>query len=71
MRLPGAVTAGVGLLVVVAGLLTLLDRLGPVSSSPAATAWLLPLPADRRGLLRLGDRHRSRGVGRRAGRVVA
>lgn len=50
--LPGGVTAGVGLLIVVAGLLALLDRLGPVSSSPAATAWLLPLPADRRGLLR-------------------
>jgi hypothetical protein len=50
--LPGAVTAGVGLLVATAGLLALLDRLGPVSSSPAATAWLLPLPADRRGLLR-------------------
>jgi hypothetical protein len=49
---PGPVTAGVGLLVVAAGLLGLLDRLGPVSSSPAATAWLLPLPADRRGLLR-------------------
>jgi hypothetical protein len=50
--LPGSVTAGVGLLIATAGLLALLDRLGPVSSSPAATAWLLPLPADRRGLLR-------------------
>ena len=50
--LPGSVTTGVGLLVVVASLLGLLDRLGPVSSSPAATAWLLPLPAGRRGLLR-------------------
>src|SRR3954451_23070328 len=48
LPLPGPVTAGVGLLVVAAGLLGLLDRLGPVSSSPAATAWLLPLPADRR-----------------------
>src|SRR4051794_40266915 len=36
--LPGSVTAGVGLLVATAALLALLDRLGPVSSSPAATA---------------------------------
>jgi hypothetical protein len=50
--LPGSVTTGVGLLIGVAALLGLLDRLGPVSSSPAATAWLLPLPAERRGLLR-------------------
>jgi hypothetical protein len=50
--LPGSLTAGVAVLVTVAGLLALLDRLGPVSSSPAATAWLLPLPVDRRGLLR-------------------
>ncbi|WP_232807241.1 DUF6297 family protein [Geodermatophilus chilensis] len=27
-------------------------RLGPVSTTPAAAAWWLPLPADRRGLLR-------------------
>ncbi|SDN76622.1 DUF6297 family protein [Geodermatophilus sp. DSM 45219] len=40
-----AVLAGAGAVVVLA-------RLGPVSATPAAAAWWLPLPADRRGLLR-------------------
>jgi hypothetical protein len=52
--LPASVTAAVLLVVAVAALAGLLDRLGPISASPAAAAWWLPLPADRRGLLR-GD----------------
>jgi hypothetical protein len=52
--LPSSVTAVVALVVAVAALVGLLDRLGPISASPAAAAWWLPLPADRRGLLR-GD----------------
>ncbi len=50
--LPGPVSATVAGLVVAAGLVGLLDRLGPVSATPAASAWWLPLPAARRGLLR-------------------
>lgn len=55
--LPGAtVPAGVSVAAVavltLAALLVLLERLGPVSSTPAAAAWWLPLPAGRRGLLR-------------------
>jgi hypothetical protein len=50
--LPASVTAVVTLVVAVAALVGLLDRLGPISASPAAAAWWLPLPADRRGLLR-------------------
>src|SRR5881398_4234453 len=50
--LPGTVTVGVAAVVAVAGLVSLLDRLGPISASPAAAAWWLPLPADRRSLLR-------------------
>ena len=50
--LPGAVTVAVASVVAVAGLVSLLDRLGPISASPAAAAWWLPLPADRRSLLR-------------------
>lgn len=49
---PGTVTVAVASVVAVAGLVSLLDRLGPISASPAAAAWWLPLPADRRGLLR-------------------
>jgi hypothetical protein len=50
--LPGGVTAGLAALAAGAGLVLVLDRLGPVSATPAAAAWWLPLPADRRGLLR-------------------
>jgi hypothetical protein len=50
--LPTSVTALAAAVVAVAGLTTLLDRLGPVSASPAAAAWWLPLPAARAGLLR-------------------
>src|SRR3954469_11975237 len=50
--LPGTVTLAVASVVAVAGLVSLLDRLGPISASPAAAAWWLPLPADRRSLLR-------------------
>lgn len=50
--LPAPVTALAAVVVAVAVLTALLDRLGPVSASPAAAAWWLPLPADRAGLLR-------------------
>src|SRR6476620_9370997 len=50
--LPGTVTVTVAAVMAVAGLVSLLDRLGPISASPAAAAWWLPLPADRRSLLR-------------------
>jgi hypothetical protein len=50
--LPGTVTTAVASVVAVAGLASLLDRLGPISASPAAAAWWLPLPAGRRSLLR-------------------
>ncbi|WP_369131542.1 DUF6297 family protein, partial [Modestobacter roseus] len=50
--LPGAVTSLVAAVLVVAGLAWVLARLGPVSATPAAAVWWLPLPADRRGLLR-------------------
>ncbi|HEY4604381.1 MAG TPA: DUF6297 family protein, partial [Blastococcus sp.] len=52
--LPARVTLLVTLVVAVAAIVGLLDRLGPISVSPAAASWWLPLPADRRGLLR-GD----------------
>jgi Family of unknown function (DUF6297) len=52
--LPARVTLVVTLVVAVAAVVGLLDRLGPISVSPAAASWWLPLPADRRGLLR-GD----------------
>ncbi|WNV73656.1 DUF6297 family protein [Geodermatophilus sp. DSM 44513] len=35
-----------------AGTVVVLARLGPVSATPAVAAWWLPLPADRRSLLR-------------------
>lgn len=47
----GGTTATAAAVVAVAGLLLVLDRLGPLSSTPAAATWWLPLPADRRGLL--------------------
>ncbi|TFV86036.1 DUF6297 family protein, partial [Blastococcus sp. CT_GayMR16] len=50
--LPATATALAAAIVGVAALTTLLDRLGPVSASPAAAAWWLPLPAARAGLLR-------------------
>ncbi|MGR7024011.1 DUF6297 family protein [Geodermatophilus sp. URMC 62] len=50
--LPAGVTAAVAVSLAVAGLVVCLDRLGPVSSTPAAAAWWLPLPAGRRELLR-------------------
>jgi len=50
--LPGPLTATVAAVVALAGLVAMLDRLGPVSASPAAAAWWLPLPASRQGLLR-------------------
>ena len=59
--LPGTVTVAVATIVAVAGLVSLLDRLGPISASPAAAAWWLPLPADRRSLLR-GDLGRLTGT---------
>ncbi len=59
--LPSSVTTLVAVVVALAGLVSLLDRLGPVSSSPAAAAWWLPLPADRRALLR-GDLLRVAGL---------
>ena len=60
--LPGTVTVAVATVVAVAGLVSLLDRLGPISASPAAAAWWLPLPAGRRGLLR-GELVRLTGTG--------
>jgi hypothetical protein len=50
--LPGGTTGALVTLLAVAGAVLVLDRLGPVSATPAAAAWWLPLPADRRGLLR-------------------
>jgi hypothetical protein len=52
VALPGTVTVTIGSVIAVAGLVSLLDRLGPISASPAAAVWWLPLPAGRRGLLR-------------------
>jgi len=59
--LPAPYAAVVAAVLAVAGLLLLLDRLGPVSATPAAAAWWLPLPADRRGLLS-GDLARTTGA---------
>jgi hypothetical protein len=50
--LPASVTALAAVVVAGGALATLLDRLGPVSASPAAAAWWLPLPAERARLLR-------------------
>ncbi|MCZ2822912.1 MULTISPECIES: DUF6297 family protein [unclassified Modestobacter] len=59
--LPGALTAAVVALSLAAGLTALFARLGPVSATPAAVGWWLPLPAERRGLLR-GELRRSVGL---------
>nr|WP_281371770.1 DUF6297 family protein [Petropleomorpha daqingensis] len=59
--MPAPYAAAVAGVLAVAGLLLLLDRLGPVSATPAAAAWWLPLPADRRGLL-AGDLARTTGA---------
>ena len=50
--LTGATTGALLGLVAVAAAVLVLDRLGPVSATPAAAAWWLPLPASRRALLR-------------------
>jgi Family of unknown function (DUF6297) len=50
--LPAGVTAAIVGVLAVAVLVVCLDRLGPVSATPAAAAWWLPLPAGRRELLR-------------------
>nr|WP_239521341.1 DUF6297 family protein [Blastococcus saxobsidens] len=50
--LPAGVTVAIAAVLAIAGLVVCLDRLGPVSSTPAAAAWWLPLPAGRGGLLR-------------------
>ncbi|MGY1602128.1 DUF6297 family protein [Geodermatophilus sp. SYSU D00815] len=52
--LPAAAATAAAAVLALAGLVLVLARLGPVSATPAAAAWWLPLPADRRGLLR-GD----------------
>jgi hypothetical protein len=49
--LPGGLTEAVTVVLALAGLVVGLDRLGPLSSTPAAAAWWLPLPATRRSLL--------------------
>src|SRR3954469_7154673 len=50
--LPAPVTALTAVVVAGGALTTLLDRLGPVSASPAVAAWWLPLPAERARLMR-------------------
>ena len=50
--LPAPLTSAALALVALACVVVVLARLGPVSATPAAAAWWLPLPADRRGLLR-------------------
>jgi Family of unknown function (DUF6297) len=50
--LPAAATSAALGLLALAGAVVVLARLGPVSATPAAAAWWLPLPTDRRGLLR-------------------
>jgi uncharacterized protein DUF6297 len=50
--LPAPLTSAALVLLALAGVVVVLARLGPVSATPAAAAWWLPLPADRRGLLR-------------------
>ncbi|WP_222195627.1 DUF6297 family protein [Modestobacter italicus] len=62
--LPGGLTAAAVAVALGAGLVALFARLGPVSATPAAAAWWLPLPAGRRGLLR-GE------LGRAVGLAVA
>lgn len=50
--LPASLTSAALAVLALAGTVVVLARLGPVSATPAAAAWWLPLPADRRGLLR-------------------
>ena len=50
--LPASLTSAALVVLALAGTVVVLARLGPVSATPAAAAWWLPLPADRRGLLR-------------------
>jgi hypothetical protein len=50
--LPASLTSAALALLALAGVVVVLARLGPVSATPAAAAWWLPLPADRRSLLR-------------------
>jgi Family of unknown function (DUF6297) len=50
--LPASLTSAALALLALAGAVVVLARLGPVRATPAAAAWWLPLPADRRGLLR-------------------
>lgn len=59
--LPGQLTAVAVGVMALAGLVFLLDRLGPVNTTPPAAAWWLPLPAGRRGLL-LGQLARTTGI---------
>lgn len=59
--LPGAVTGLAVWIMALAGVIFVLDRLGPLNATPAAAAWWLPLPAGRRGLL-LGQLARTTGV---------
>src|SRR3954447_9685130 len=51
IALPAGVTAAIAVVVAAAGVVVVLDRLGPGNCTPAAGAWWLPLPAGRRGLL--------------------
>ena len=50
--LPGGLAACAAAIAVAAGLVALFARLGPVSATPGAAAWCLPLPVDRLGILR-------------------
>jgi len=59
--LPGQLTAVAVGVMALGGLVFLLDRLGPVNTTPPAAAWWLPLPAGRRGLL-LGQLTRTSGI---------
>ncbi|MCZ2849467.1 DUF6297 family protein [Modestobacter sp. VKM Ac-2978] len=67
--LPGSLTAAAVALSLTAGLTALFARLGPVSATPAAVVWWLPLPAGRRGLLR-GELRRAVGLAVAAALVV-
>jgi hypothetical protein len=48
---PAGLTGAIAVVVAAAGVVVVLDRLGPVNCTPAAGAWWLPLPARRRDLL--------------------
>ena len=68
--LPAALTSAALGVLALAGAVVVLARLGPVSATPAAAAWWLPLPADRRGLLR-GELLRLTAVGVAVAGLVA